>query len=45
MVLVQANDPESALKAYRRMLEITPDDEDIKDMIKALEDTVKEVQK
>ncbi len=42
---VRANDPDSALKLYRRMLEITPDDEDIKDMIKSLEDTMKEVRK
>ncbi len=45
MVCVSANDTEGALAVYRRMLEITPDDEDIKDMIKSLEDTMKEVSK
>ncbi len=29
MLLIKANDPDAALKVYRRILEITPDDQDI----------------
>lgn len=45
MVCMSANDTDGALKVYRRMLEITPDNDDIKEIIESLEDTSQEAGK